>query len=322
MRIFRIMSLAALLILAWPLTACELFEDKEAGRADQLREAEALAREKEADEAGRALAAGLADRFTVSPDEMKLLNAAPATNALGTANGFFTNPQGVSGYFQGFARPFNFIWTGRTEALKAFDGRTYRVMSGQGRMLLKYMDDDLLVQSYEGEAVRGLLEGFGEQWSRNVEAEGHHYFSYRGEFKHDQMNGRGTLSDFDFSASGNRPVKYEGEFKNNMYHGQGRAFDLATGRMFYKGLWLGGQTFQGAQSQWAEADEKFSREWANGFTDVLMTDEVEVAGLALESLDGALFIWPPLNAEIIKAVEQTGHRYRFCRVETAPALVS
>ena len=307
---------------AWSLCACEFFDDKDSSQADQLREAETLIREKQAaDEAGRALAAGMADRFMVSPEELKLLNTAPAINPLGTINGFFTNSQGVSGYFQGFAKPFNFIWTGRTEALKAFDGRTYQVMSGQGRMLLKYMDDDRLVQSYEGEAACGLLEGFGEQWSRNIEAEGHHYFSYRGEFKHDQMDGRGTLSDYNFAASGSRPTKYEGEFKNNMYHGQGRAFDLATGQMLYKGLWLGGQTFQASQSQWAEADEEYRLEGGNGFSGVLMTDEIEVAGLVPETLDGALFIWPALNTETVRAVDQTGHKYSFGRIENVPEMI-
>lgn len=309
--------------LAMPLLvcACELFEDKE--RAEAEKAIEAALREKaaiEADRAGRALTAGLAELFVPTAEERFVLDAAPAVNQQATANGIFTNSQGVAGYFQGFEKPFNFIWTGDAISREAFDGRTYRLMNGPGQMLLKYLDEDLLTQRYEGETNQGLLDGFGELWSRNNDLpDGHHYYSYRGELRHDQMEGRGAVSDYDFQGDGTHPYRFEGELRNNLFYGHGRAYDLATGRMIGKGLWLAGQPFPGSEEEWKLADGENERENVDfAYGRVLMTDSLIVGGLNNDD-SRELIIIPPPDAERLLLTDSRGRQYFFSQLEH-PAL--
>lgn len=300
------------LALALNLGACDFFGGQDGSESEQaLEELQKMALAQEAARQGKALAAGFAGLFEVSADEKKILEAGPAVNALGTVNGFFTNPQGISGYFQSYEKPFNFIWTGRTEKIKAFDGRTYQAMSGPGVMILKYMNEDQLLQRYEGESSRGLLQGYGEQWSRNNSSQGHHYYSYRGELKHDQMDGRGAVADYDFLDQDSPPIRYEGELRNNLFHGHGRAFDLSTGMMLRKGLWLGGQPFDGTEEQWRRAEEEYDREYGQvQYRDVLMTDALTLEGFVLADLE-ELMIFPPPGAEKVRAFDQAGRQYSF-----------
>ena len=297
--------LAALL-----MAACDRSEDDRASKAAEQK-SETQAETGDPGQAEGDLAASFAGLFEPAPEEKNLLEAGPAVNPLGTVNGFFTNPQGVSGYFQNYEKPFNFTWSGKTETLKAFDGHVYQVMAGPGRMALKYMDEDKLLQRYDGETAQGLLNGFGEQWSRNNLSEGHHYFVYRGDLRHDQMEGQGIMSDYDFSAQEVPPVRYEGGLRNSLFHGQGRIFDLSTGETMQEGLWLANEPFEGSEEEWRQAVKDYDLESADRqYRDVLMTDDLVLDGLLDEGAE-ELVVIAPQDAENVTAVDQTGHKYVF-----------
>ncbi|MDL2259976.1 hypothetical protein LJB99_03770 [Deltaproteobacteria bacterium OttesenSCG-928-K17] len=281
---------------------------------EQARQAESLARTAEAEKAsaaGRSLIAAQAIIFKPGAEEMEAL-AAPAVNALGTPNGYFTNGEGVSGYFHGFEGPFDFYWKGGTSTIKAFDGRSYKAMNGPGTMLIKMNGAPILMQRYTGETKDGLLHGHGEIWHRNPDADGHAYFSYTGDFVHDQMEGFGVISDYDFSGDGAHPFRYEGEIKNNLFHGQGRAYDLATGELLRKGLWLFGDPFDGDEQTWAKEAANHEKAWNKlQVENVLITDQIEISGLARIGQEAVpLTIITPEDAADIKITDQSGHSYQ------------
>jgi hypothetical protein len=135
------------------------------------------------------------------------------------------------------------------------DGQTYQIMDGPGKIRLKYLHDDLLLQSYEGDVAEGLWQGYGTTWERNANGE-HHSYSYTGEFKDDQAEGRGVVRDYDSEMRNENPYEYRGEFKYGQYHGQGTETDLVTGQVLYRGLWFDGQTDKAFTKRSFEAAEE------------------------------------------------------------------
>lgn len=262
-------------------------------------------------EAGEALSAEQEKVFRPTAEQSAYLEAFTAVGASGSPNGFFTNQDGVSGYFQGYDRPFNFIWTGGTAEFTAFDGQTYRVISGPGELLLKYHDDALLLQRSKGEFKDGLRHGYGEVWSRNRAAGGHNYQYYRGGFADDRMNGRGVYVDYNLSGRGEHPYKYEGGMKDDEFHGQGLTTDLASGGMRYKGLWLEGRRFSGSLEDW-----RVGNEWSElnsverQYKKALMTGELVLSGFINHKPgEGALTVFMPQDFENALMVDQNGRSY-------------
>lgn len=265
----------------------------------------------EARDVGESLSADQEKFFRPEADQAIFLEAFTATSASDTVNGYFTNQDGVSGYFQGYDRPFNFLWIGGTVEMTAFDGRTYRVIDGPGELLLKYHDDALLLQRSKGEFKAGLWHGYGELWTRNRDAGGHNYRYYRGEFVNDHMSGRGVLINYNFMGRGDHPGKYEGDLRDNLYHGQGLLTDLATGEMTYKGLWLEGRRFVGSPEDWQVGDE-----WSelnsveHQYRNVFMTDDLTLAGdVNSKPGEGALTLIVPKAFENAALVDRAGHSY-------------
>lgn len=301
-----------LLMLLLPVGGCELVEEERPNEADQA--ARVAAEQKARSEAlatGRALAAAQEAHFVPSPAQAATLAAGLALNPAGTPNGYFTNPEGVSGYFQNYDRPFNFIWTGATMERRTFDGQTLQLVDGPGELLLKYADDTLLLQRFKGEFKDGLWDGHGEHWIRNREADGHNYLHYVGEFKHDRMDGRGVLVNYNFGGGEAHPVRYEGEMSNNAFHGRGLTTDLATGRMIYKGLWLDDQPFPGSQDDWRKADAQAELNTpARQYSDVLMTDNLMLAGfINSRPGQGALTVFPPEGVENVVIIDHNGRSH-------------
>ena len=244
-------SLIAPILLGLMLAACSPDKKEPAPESPAAEAAET-----EAGSAAKRMMEEALAQFQPTAEEAAFLDAAPAVNIHGQTSGYFTNQAGVTGYFSGYDLPFNFIWEGAVKPLTALDGQTYRVMDGQGRILLKYMHDDLLAQKYEGGMAEGLWHGYGRYWRRNEDGEGHG-FAYAGEFKSDHMEGRGVFVDYDFYLQGADPVEYRGEFKDSEFHGRGTATNLVTGEVVFKGLWfLGEPFFEGGPSQWAASEER------------------------------------------------------------------
>ncbi len=297
----------SLLILA---AGCEFDRDREKAAEAQAAEAEQRAKA-QARIAGEALAAAREGVFKPDPAERALLEAGTAINPLGTPNGYFTNPEGVSGYFTNYERPFNFTWNGGTVEKRAFDGRTYRIMDGPGELALKYVDDPLILQRYKGDMTGGLWNGHGEHWTRNAGAGGHHYMFYQGDFRLDHMNGQGVLINYNFGGPGGVPVKYEGELRGDEFHGQGLFTNLATEEVIYKGLWFEGCAFTGSRGQWlAEDDGGELREVNRQFADPLMTDRLEFSGfINPDPGRGPLTIVLPRDVERAVITDQTGRVY-------------
>ncbi|MDR1045743.1 MAG: hypothetical protein LBP33_11615 [Candidatus Adiutrix sp.] len=274
-----ILILAALML---GLGGCrnEPEKSREAGRGAEEAAALAGAARRQAAldrAAGEALNAAQEDFFRPSPEEAAFLNAFVAVNRLGAPNGYFTNQDGISGYFQDYQRPFNFAWQGGTVEIQGFDGRRYRVIDGPGELVLKHVDDELLLQRYQGESRAGFWQGYGRLWTRNREAGGHNYFFYQGGFAHDRFDGRGVMSNYNFNGRGGHPFRYEGQFRNGVYHGQGLISDLANGQLRYKGLWADGQPYQESRDLWES--EQLAADLEEGgrqYGDLLMTDRLEV----------------------------------------------
>jgi len=307
MRRFFFFIAAGLLFLA---PGCELDGQPSREEAEKAELAIQAAVD-QARDAGEALSAGQEHVFRPTADQAAYLESFTAINALGTVNGFFTNQDGISGYFRGYDRPFNFLWTGGTVEVTAFDGRTHRVINGPGELLLKYHDDALLLQRSKGEFKEGLWHGYGELWTRNRQAGGHNYRYYRGGFANDQMSGRGILVNYNFSGLGDHPRKYEGDMEEGLFHGQGVLTDLATGEMVYKGLWLEGRRFAGSPDDWRAGVEwgelhTVERQYYN----VLMTDELLLDGfINIKAGEGALIVAAPEAFENVTVADQSGRLY-------------
>lgn len=201
----------------------------------------------------------VAEKFQPTKEEAAFLEAGPAVNILGQTNGYFTNQAGVTGYFAGYDMPFNFIWEGEVKTLSALDGQTYQVMDGEGKILVKYRHDDLLLQRYEGGMSEGLWHGYGNVWFRNQDGLANSY-NYVGEFQYDLMEGRGVFTNYDFFMQDANPTEYKGEFQDNAFHGQGAEVDLVTGQLLFKGLWLTDEPFSGGPSRWEEIDRAYEKE--------------------------------------------------------------
>ncbi|MDR0881515.1 MAG: hypothetical protein LBP55_03105 [Candidatus Adiutrix sp.] len=250
--------------------------------------------------------------FTATAEEATRLAQGQAVNALGTPNGIFTNPEGVSGYFQNYDQPFNFIWAGPTTEVKAFDGRTYKIVDGAGEMALKFQGDDLLLQRYQGEFKEGLWSGHGRYWLRNDDSPGgQNYLTYQGGFQHDQMDGRGVLTDYDFRARGGAHFRYDGQMRQGEFHGQGTLTDLATGAMTFKGLWFAGRPFAESRAEWqALEDERELKDVDRQFTDLLMTGQVEITGaINPEPGQGPLTIVAPEEMAHLSVSNPAGQAY-------------
>lgn len=289
---------------------CDFDRPGKREKAEQAEAAQQAALAK-AWEAGEALAAGQEKFFRPTADQSAYLEAHTARSASDAVNGFFTNQDGISGYFHGYERPFNFLWIGGTVEMAAFDGRTYRVMDGPGELLLKYQDDALLLQRSKGEFKGGLWQGYGELWNRNREAGGHNYLHYRGEFVSDHMNGRGVYTNYNFTGRGDHPYKYEGDLLDGRFHGQGMLTDLATGEMVYKGLWLEDNHFLGSLEDWRAGDQ-----WSElnsverQYQDVFMTGDLRLSGFVNSKPgEGALTVTVPQAFEKAMLVDQAGHSY-------------
>lgn len=312
----KIFLLALLvLILLLPAPGCE--GDKERPN-EAAKAAKAAAEQRALAEAlaiGQSLAAAQQEHFRPSPAQAAALEAGLALNPAGTPNGYFTNPEGISGYFQGYDRPFNFIWTGATAERRTFDGRTLQLVDGPGELILKYAGDELILQRFQGQFKDGLWNGHGEHWIRNREAGGHNYLHYVGEFRHDRMEGRGVLTNYNFGGK-QPPVQYEGEMFDNAFHGRGLTTDLASGRMIYKGLWFDDQPFLGSLDQWRRAEagaelNAIDRQYA----DVLMTDNLLISGFINPQPGlGALTVFPPEGAEKALVTDPAGRTHPVARI--------
>ena len=267
-------AVLAVMLIGGLLGGC----DREQKKREEAERAAARAAQAALDRAaGEAVNAAQEDYFRPSPEEAAFLDAAVAVNQLGTPNGYFSNQDGVSGYFQGYRRPFNFTWKGAAVEIEGFDGRRHRVIDGPGELTLKYTDDDLLLQRYQGEYRAGFWQGHGRLWTRNREAGGHNYFFYQGNFDHDHFEGRGVMDNYNFNGRGNPPFRYEGEFSNGSFHGQGLVSDLSSGQMNYKGLWAEGRPYRGSREQWEKERQKADLESGERqYSDPLMTDQLNM----------------------------------------------
>ena len=290
---------------------CDLDGRREREEAEKTEAALQAAVDK-AREAGEALSAGQEKIFRPTTDQTAHLDAFTARSVSDTANGFFTNQDGLSGYFQGYERPFNFFWIGGAVEMTAFDGRTYRVMDGPGELLLKYRDDALLLQRSKGEFKGGLWHGYGELWNRNREAGGHNYLHYRGEFAGDHMDGRGVYTNYNFTGRGDHPYKYEGSMKGGQFHGQGLLTDLVTGEMIYKGLWLEDRRFFGSPEDWRAGDQwselnSVGRQYEN----VFMTGDLRLDDSLINPKpgEGLLAVIVPAAFENAALSDQAGRSY-------------
>lgn len=259
--------------------------------------------------AGEAISAQQEDYFRPTPEESRQLDSSLAVNSLGTANGYFTNSEGISGYFSYYDHPFNFIWRGATTKVTGIDGQEYQMMDGPGELLIKYKDDNLLIQRFKGDFKEGLWRGHGDLWTRNDHAGGHNYMSYQGEVVDDKMEGRGTYTDYNFSGDGETPWMYEGQMHDDGFHGQGNTTDLVTGAMLYKGLWLDGSIFEGSWEDWQKADSyneinQVSRQYQN----LLSTGLVDINGLINHPQpgEGALTVIYPLSFTDVVLTYQAG----------------
>ena len=309
MTFMKNLILTALLLLALAASAaCKFNEDDAKAEEEAARTAKAMAAYQAAAEA---LSAAQENFFRPSPSESAFLTAGTAHNPLGTPNGYFTNQDGVSGYFQNYSRPFNFTWKGRTVAVQAFDGHTYQVIDGPGELTLKYAGDQLLLQRYKGEYKEGLWQGHGEFWSRNGETGGHNYMYYQGLFEHDRMTGRGALTSFNYGGMGQAPVRYEGEIMDGGPHGQGLATDLVTGEMMYKGLWLNGDRFPGGREAWRQRDQAAEMSRIDRqYMEVMMTDRLIIDGeINSKPGQGPLVAVFPESFGAVTVTDQTGRAY-------------
>lgn len=310
-----LLTLLALILLV-PVMGCKPDDEQPKATAkaaqnaaEQMARAEALA-------VGRALAAAQEEYFRPSPAQAAALEAGLATNPAGTPNGYFTNPEGISGYFQGYDLPFNFIWTGTTAERRTFDGRRLQLVDGPGELILKYAGDELFLQRFKGQFKDGLWEGHGEHWIRNREVGGHNYLHYVGSFRHDRMEGRGVLVNYNFGGQQPFPIQYQGEMSDNAFHGQGLTTDLASGRMLYKGLWLDDQPFIGSRDQWRRAEagaelNSIGRQYA----DVLMTDDLVISGfINTPPGQGALTVFLPEGAEKARLIDPAGRSHSAAQI--------
>ena len=307
MRRLILCIIAGLLLTA----GCDFFDRQKREEAEKA-EAALQAAAAEAREAGEALAADQENIFRPTAGQTAYLDSFTARSFSDTPNGFFTNQDGLSGYFQGFERPFNFFWIGATVELTAFDGRTYRVMDGPGELLLKYQDDALLLQRSKGEFKGGIWHGYGELWNRNRGAGGHNYLYYRGEFSGDHMSGRGVYINYNFTGRGSHPYKYEGEMKDDQFHGQGTLTDLATGEMDYKGLWMEDRRFSGSLEDWRAGDRwREINAVERQYQDVFMTGNIRLNNsfISPKPGEGPLAILVPAAFESAALTDQTGRSY-------------
>ncbi|XP_013404281.1 radial spoke head 10 homolog B [Lingula anatina] len=131
---------------------------------------------------------------------------------------------------------------------------------------------ELIVESYEGEKVRGLYEGEGECSFTG----GHHYkgnFSsglmhgrgiytwadgvqYEGEFTNNQVTGKGTYRWPNKSS-------YEGDVVNGMRHGYG-IFRVKSGTMNYAGDWcMGKRHGKGRMEYDPQGQSYYDGDWVN-----------------------------------------------------------
>lgn len=313
----KIILLGLLMLLLVSLVrACDE-DDKQPSEADKAAKAAAEQQARaEALAFGRTLAAAQEVHFVPTPAQAATLEAGLALNPGGTPNGYFTNPEGVSGYFENYDRPFNFIWTGPTTERRTFDGRTLRLADGPGELILKYAGDQLILQKFKGEIKDDLWEGHGEHWIRNRKVDGHNYLHYVGEFKHDRMDGRGVVSNYNFGGGESFPLQYQGEMFANASHGRGRTTSLATGRLMYKGLLFNEQAFSGSREQWLRAEaEAELKDIGRQYSDLLLTDDLLITGfINPEPGRGPLTIFPPEGAENVRVIDSGGRAYPVARI--------
>ncbi|MGL4209677.1 MAG: hypothetical protein ACRCTY_09855, partial [Candidatus Adiutrix sp.] len=195
--------------------------------------------------------------LTPTEQELEFLNHGPAVSSFGSnSSGYFTNQDGVSGYFTDYNHgDFNFIWTGATAPLVAPNGTTDNMMNGLGELIVKFMDDELLSQRYRGPTEAGLWQGEGVVLFSDTM--GFAAFLYEGNFVYDEMDGAGVLTiyalDYDEDFANN--MRYEGFFKNNDFHAQGLLTDLSTNEPIHDGLFLRGVIFQGSQDEWQDVED-------------------------------------------------------------------
>jgi len=307
MRRLILCFIAVLLLTA----GCDFFDRQKREEAEKA-EAALQSAVAETRDAGEALAADQEHVFRPTAEQAAYLETFTARSADDTPNGFFTNQDGLSGYFQGYDRPFNFLWTGGTAEVTAFDGRVYRVMDGPGELLLKYQDDALLLQRSKGEFKDGLWHGYGELWNRNRDAGGHNYLYYRGEFSGDHMTGRGVYINYNFTGRGSHPYKYEGEMKDDQFHGQGTLTDLATGEMDYKGLWMEDRRFSGSLEDWRAGDRwRELNSVERQYRDVFMTGNLRLDSsfINVKPGEGVLAVVVPDAFENVELGDQAGRSY-------------
>lgn len=256
-------------------------------------------------------------QFQPAAQEAALLNAAPAVNILGQTSGYYTNPDGVAGYFDGYDKPFNFIWKGPVKTLAALDGQTYRIMDGQGRLLVKYMDDDLLLQKYEGGMAAGLWQGQGKLWLRGGGGRGNSIV-YEGAFQHGQWEGRGVLTTYDSSGRDMAyPMEYSGTFKYGVLHGHGTWIDLVTGTVVANGIrWSLGEPADLDPERWAEHDKK--SELRDSFRQYLNLIIVGPVKMDVQVNDppgeGSLAVIIPEGAENVKITGAGGRAFQVGRI--------
>ncbi|MDR1920880.1 MAG: hypothetical protein LBS31_03955 [Candidatus Adiutrix sp.] len=232
------------------------------GCEDQPRE-EVRSRQEEAaaptlsaaeEEALKARLAELRQALTPTQEEKDILNAGPAVCEAGwPESGYFVNHSGAAGLFHGYDRPFNFIWTGPVKTVRGIDGRDYDLIDGQGTLLVKYMDEDQLLQRYEGDLKNGLWHGHG----RYIAADGltGGVVHYEGGFSYDQMEGRGVYSLYAPLPEGGVQIRREGDWRGGELHGRGTMTDLNTGHVLYKGLFFEGEPFEGDGEAWQAQDD-------------------------------------------------------------------
>ncbi len=232
----------------WTEKESQKKKEAEAG----VREAKIVAAQ--AQVAGQNLAALQTGWFALTSSEIRRLNSGPALSPSQDEKwaDYYTNTEGVTGHFEDYREPFNFIWKGASAPNPGPNGETLQMVDGPGLLLVKYLRDDWLLQRYEGQTKMGFWHGFGDYWSRNADLLGHHYLHYEGNFDQDRMHGAGVLSFYDFNGRAETPFRYEGEFRNNLFHGYGRIIDLVSGTFNYKGLWFRGRPFEGSRPAWQD----------------------------------------------------------------------
>jgi len=256
------------------------------------------------------------EKMRPSDDDKAYLEAAISTNADNSPNGIFTNQDGISGYFSNYDAPFNFRWTGGTKEVTAFDGRTYQMLDGPGRLLVKHKGAETLLQLYDGSFSEGRWHGQGDllSWDE-TECDGSNgFFShYTGEFQYDRETGQGreVLIWFDCSYRPVIAVEYDGEMLKGASNGKGVRTNLLSGQVIHDGLWLEGDSFVGSSEEWSTANEMLNlRSAERQLIGMMMTGALNLGGYEnSQPGQGALTIIMPQEAHSVSLRDQFGRSY-------------